>query len=418
MAGCKTNIFVYAHWAGMPLPELIGKLCVQQGKGKSVFSFEYEAGWLKQTNRFLLDPDIVLFPGPQYPYEKSNFGIFTDSMPDSWGRSLMKRGESQLAKSEGRPAVNLHDSDFLLGVADTTRMGGLRFKLDPGGPFRDDDHLQPVPPLTSIGELQRIASLVESERESKELNKWLKILLAPGSSLGGARPKANLIDHKGDLWISKFPSKNDTVDKARWEYLAYRLAKQSGISMSLSRIEKVAGPYHTFLTNRFDRVNGERIHFASAMTMTGNTEETLRDKRASYLELAEFIQSHGGSISEDLAELWRRMVFNMAISNTDDHLRNHGFIIEQGQWRLSPAFDLNPSTDKEELALNIDEHSGILDFSLAIQVAGYFRLTTNEAQTILDKVLTAVSHWEKMARQTGISRSEIELMRGAFRGSL
>jgi serine/threonine-protein kinase HipA len=415
MSTDKTNLFVYAHWRGMPEPFLIGILTVHKSKGHRSFSFEYDGRWLKGKDLFLLDPEIGLFSGPQFPVRKANFGIFLDSMPDTWGRTLMTRRAIQIAKSEGRIAVALHEIDFLLGVADRCRMGALRFKLDPEGPFLDDDTNTPVPPWASVGELQHIAGLVESDKNPKELNKWLFMLMAPGSSLGGARPKANVIDKNGNLWIAKFPSKNDTIDKAKWEFLAYKLAIAAGIRMSESRIEKVAGNYNTFFTKRFDRIKQERVHFASAMTMTGNSEETLREKRVSYLDLSMFIQDHGGNIREDLAELWRRIVFNIAVSNSDDHLRNHGFIIENGGWRLSPAYDVNPSTDKEELALNIDGISGFLDFNLALGVAEYFRLTSMEAQLILTEVLNTVRNWQKTARQIGISRSEVEIMQSAFR---
>jgi len=356
-----------------------------------------------------------MFSGPQYPAKNENFGIFVDSMPDTWGRTLMKKRASQLVKTHGKTARVLYDIDFLLGVADTCRMGALRFKLDPDGPFLDNDCHSPIPPWTSVGELQRIASLVESDKDTKELNKWLIMLMAPGSSLGGARPKANIIDKNGHLWIAKFPSRNDTIDKAKWEFLAYKLTLAAGILMSESRIEKVAGNYFTFFTKRFDRMNGERVHFASAMTITGNNETTIRDNRASYLDLSIFIQNHGGNIKEDLEQLWRRIVFNIAVSNTDDHLRNHGFIIENDVWRLSPAFDVNPSTDKEELALNIDDSSGALDFNLALSVCEYFRLDLNEARSVLDQVTAAVGTWRKTAKQLGISSSEIELMQSAFR---
>ena len=411
----KTDIFVYAQWIGMQEPGLIGILSFQKVKGRKSISFEYHESWLKGKNLFLLDPDIVFFPGPQFPGSKESFGIFLDSMPDSWGRTLMKRRAAQIAKESGIPAPVLHEKDFLLGVADTCRMGALRFKIDPDGPFLDDDRQNPVPPWTSVRELQHIAGLVESDGDSKELNKWLVMLIAPGSSLGGARPKANIIDKNGQLWIAKFPSKNDTIDKAKWEYLAYRLALSAGIKMSESRIENVAGNYCTFFTKRFDRIKTERVHFASAMAMTGNNEEILRDKRASYLDLSLFIQDHGGYVKEDLAELWRRIVFNIAVSNTDDHLRNHGFIIENGKWRLSPAFDVNPSIDKDELALNIDDTSGMLDFELAYSVIEYFRLSKEEAVSIASKVKRAVTNWGKTAKQIGIAKTEIELMRSAFR---
>lgn len=415
MSVTKTAIFVYAHWVGMPEPLLIGTLTAQIGKGRKSFSFQYDENWLKGTNVFLLDPDIQMFSGTQFPNNKENFGVFLDSMPDTWGRTLIKKRAAQVAKEDGVISQGLRDIDFLLGISDTCRMGALRFKLNQDGPFLDDDSQTPVPPWTSVGELQHIAGLVESDKQSKELNKWLKILMSPGSSLGGARPKANIVDNKGNLWIAKFPSRNDTIDKAKWEFLAYKLAITSGINMSESKIVKVAGSYHTFFTKRFDRQKVERVHFASAMTMTGNNEDTIRDNRASYLDLALFILDSSGSINEDLEQLWRRIAFNIAVSNTDDHLRNHGFLIENGVWRLSPAFDINPSVDKEELALNIDDSSGELDFNLAISVAEYFRLNKSKALAIQSEVLSVVSNWEKLAKKIKISSTEIEIMRPAFR---
>ncbi len=415
MSADKTDLFVYAHWLGMPEPVLIGVLSAHQGKGRKSFSFEYDEHWLKGKELRLLDPDIGFFSGLQFPDKKENFGVFLDSMPDTWGKNLMKRKVALQASEDGKIAPLLHDIDFLLGVSDTCRMGALRYKLDPFGPFLSDDWNSPVPPWTSVGELQRIAGLVESDKSTKNLNKWLVLLMAPGSSLGGARPKANILDKNGHPWIAKFPSRNDRIDKAKWEYLAYRLALSAGIHMAESRIEKVSGTFHTFFTKRFDRQAGERIHFASAMTLTGNNEDTIRDNPAGYLDIALFIQNHSGNPKNDLHELWKRIIFNIAISNTDDHLRNHGFIIDQGNWRLSPAFDLNPSIDKEELSLTIDETSGVLDFAIAIRVSEYFRLNKNEAEAILSTVRKSVSQWEKIAGQTGISRNEIETMRSAFR---
>jgi serine/threonine-protein kinase HipA len=410
-----TEIFVYLHWKGMPKPLLIGTLVAHQGKGRKSFSFEYDHQWLKGNSFQLFDPNIGFYTGPQFPDKKENFGIFLDSMPDTWGRTLMKRKVSIQALEEGKKPPVLYDVDFLLGVADACRMGAMRFKLDQDGPFLNNDNRLPVPPWTSVGELQHIAHMVESDKMTKQLNKWLVILMAPGSSLGGARPKANILDKNGHPWIAKFPSKNDVTDKAKWEFLAYRLAKSAGINISDSKIEKVTGTYNTFFTKRFDRYKGERIHFASAMTMTANNEDTIRDNPASYLDIALFIQNHSGNPKEDLHELWKRIVFNIALSNTDDHLRNHGFIVENNNWRLSPAFDINPSTDKEELSLNIDENSGALDFDLAMSVIEYFRLNEKEAGLILKNVRKVVNNWKMVAKQIGIQRKEMELMSGAFR---
>ncbi|MEO8146784.1 MAG: type II toxin-antitoxin system HipA family toxin, partial [Bacteroidia bacterium] len=354
MATGKTDIWVYAHWLGMTIPECIGKLTAHQGKGKKSFSFEYDERWIKNGKHFLLDPDISWHAGVQFPGAKENFGVFLDSMPDTWGRTLMKRRAAQKAKEDGKPAPNLYDIDFLLGVNDEGRMGGLRFKLDKNRPFLNDDNKYPVPLWSSIKQLQLAAALIESNKENAEVRKWLAILMAPGSSLGGARPKANIYDSNNQLWIAKFPSKNDSIDKAAWEFLAYRLALKAKVEMTESRIQKVTGKQNTFFTKRFDRVKNERLHFASAMTMTGNNETTIKDIPASYLDIAEFIQFSGSNNAADLHQLWRRIVFNIAVSNTDDHLRNHGFLLIKKGWKLSPAYDINPSTDKDGLALNID----------------------------------------------------------------
>lgn len=415
MALNKTDIYVYADWIGMEEPKLIGVLSAQQAKSKKAFSFEYDALWLKTGQKFLLDPDISLFSGSQYPNQKENFGIFLDSMPDTWGRTLMKRKAVQLAKENNVKTPTLYDIDFLLGVYDESRMGALRFKIDPNGDFLDNNKIASTPPWSSIRELQNAAENIEDDKDNDEIRKWLSILIAPGSSLGGARPKANILDTDKSLWIAKFPSKSDTIDKAAWEYLAYELAIQAGIDMAPCRIEKIMGNYNTFFTKRFDRENGERIHFASAMTMTGNNEETIKDNHPSYLEIAEFISNYGVSIEKNLHQLWRRIVFNISISNTDDHLRNHGFILTNEGWILSPAYDLNPSIDKDGLSLNIDMYNNDLDFELAKSVGEYFRLNEKQMNTIINEVSSVVSKWKEIANKIGISRSEQQLMEKAFK---
>lgn len=414
MSQSKTEIYVYAHWQEMQEPKLIGVLSAQQAKGKKAFSFEYDRNWLKTEQKFLLDPDIQLYGGPQYPNQKENFGIFLDSMPDTWGRTLMKRREAQLARERNEKSKTLYDIDFLLGVYDESRMGALRFKTDPNGDFLDNNKNTSTPPWSSIRELQNAAANFENDKDNEEVNKWLSVLMAPGSSLGGARPKANILDNDKCLWIAKFPSKTDTVDKAAWEFLAYKLATNVGINMAPCRIEKIMGKHNTFFTKRFDRENGERIHFASAMTMTGNNEDTIRDNPASYLDIAEFISNQGANVEENLHQLWRRIVFNIAISNTDDHLRNHGFILTKEGWILSPAYDLNPSIDKDGLALNIDMDNNALDFELAKSVGEYFRLNKNQMDVIIKEVLKSTSNWVTIAKEVGISRAEQELMEKAF----
>lgn len=415
MSTNKTDIWVYAHWLGMKTPKMVGILSAHQAKGKKAFSFEYARDWVQSKEQLLLDPDIGWFSGPQFPNGKENFGVFLDSMPDRWGRTLMKRRAAQLAKETGKPTPTLYDIDFLLGVQDESRMGALRFKTDPDGPFLSDATQYPIPPISSIRELQQAAQIIESDTENKEIKKWLAILVAPGSSLGGARPKANVRNEQGHAWIAKFPSQHDEVDKGAWEFLLYKLALGAGIVMAESRMMKVNGKYHTFLTKRFDRMQGERIHFASAMTMTGNNEETLKTYTPSYLDLAEFIRFSGANITADLQQLWRRIVFHIAVSNADDHLRNHGFLLSSNGWSLSPAYDLNPSTDKDGLALNIDMDNNALDFELAISVGQYFQLTLPEMKVILEQVKSVVSNWRKVATQIGIAKPEQNLMEAAFR---
>lgn len=410
----KTDIYVYAHWEDFEIPQLMGVLSAHQAKGRKAFSFSYDKQWLKLDQQHLIDPDLQLYTGQQFSNNKENFGVFLDSMPDTWGRTLMKRREALLAKISGEKAKTLYDIDYLLGVYDETRMGAIRFKLDPDGEFLDNDSEKSTPPWSTIQKLQQAVIHYENDTDMEAMNKWLQVLVAPGSSLGGARPKANIIDEHKHLWIAKFPSKNDTIDKALWEYLAYQLALNAGIEMAECKIEKLGGLYHTFFTKRFDRKGTKRIHFASAMTMTGNTEETIKNQPASYLDLVEFIQNYGCNIEKNLSQLWRRIVFNIAISNTDDHLRNHGFILTKEGWILSPAYDLNPSIDKDGLALNINMDDNSLDFEVAKSIGEYFRLTKSEMDQIIQQVTDSVKKWKEIATEIGISRAEQDLMSSAF----
>jgi len=418
MAGGKFDIYVYADWKGLGDPVQIGILSAHFAKAKKAFSFEYTREWLDKGLYQLLDPDIGFYSGTQYPTDKENFGIFLDSMPDTWGKTLMKRREAQDARADERKAKTLYEIDYLLGVYDESRMGALRFKTDPDGPFLDNDDQNPTPPWSSLGDLQEAVRHLENDSESETIRKWIAVLIAPGSSLGGARPKANILGKDNDLWIAKFPSKTDTVDKAAWEFLTYKLAIACGIEMAESKIEQISGVFHTFLTKRFDREDGNRIHFASAMTMTWNTEDSLKTKSPSYLDIVDVIINYGTDVEENLHQLWRRIVFNIAVSNTDDHLRNHGFILSEKGWRLSPAYDLNPSIEKNGLALNIDMDDNSLSFELAKSVGAFFRLSENEMDIIIEEVLIVVKDWKAIAKQIGISNKEQVIMEAAFRTAL
>lgn len=419
----RTNditIWLYAHWQGMQQPLPVGTLSVTRSRGKEIFSFEYDNQWLKTNHGIQLDPNLQLFSGRQYlADDKPNFGLFLDSSPDRWGRVLMKRKESILARQQERKPNTLLESDFLLGVLDANRMGALRFKTLLDGDFMNNEHQMAAPPFTSLRDLE-FASLQLEEDNSKVSDnttlQWLNVLMAPGSSLGGARPKASVTDTNGMLWMAKFASKNDERDIGAWEMVAHDLAVSSGINMAPAMLKKLNNRHHTFLNQRFDRtLKHERIHFASAMTLLGYNDGADFHAGASYLELAEFIMRNGANVKADLAELWRRMVFNISITNTDDHLRNHGFLLTPRGWTLSPAFDINPVPDGAGLTLNIFEDDNSLNVLLALSVAEYFRLTNKEAQQIVKKVQQHVSKWKEVAGSYKISKREQEMMAAAFK---
>jgi len=418
----KRTVFVYADWEGLKGPVLMGTLSAAHLRGKEIFSFEYDNDWLKSKYVQILDPDLQFYGGLQYLQDeaKNNFGIFLDSSPDRWGRILMRRREAALARHEQRTPRNLYETDYLLGVYDENRMGGIRFKLDQKGSFLNDNKEIASPPWTSIRELEQISLRLEDDDviNDPDYLKWLNMLVVPGSSLGGARPKASVLDNNGSLWIAKFPSKNDHSDIGGWEMVTYELAISAGVNMIESQAKKFSSKNHTFLTKRFDRTeNGNRIHFASAMTLLGHIDGEDSAEGLSYLELAEFVTVNGVKVNEDLEQLWRRIVFSICVSNTDDHLRNHGFILTPQGWVLSPAYDINPVETGNGLKLNITENDNALDLNLAIEVCIYFRLVPKRAEEIIEEVKTSVKNWRKIASKYGISNAEQELKSRAFQQS-
>lgn len=407
------EIYVYADWVEIDGPLLIGILHTDYIRGAEHFSFSYSKVWLKSVPSHPIDLDLHLYPGRQHSANKYNFRVFLDSCPDRWGRLLMQRREAVIARQEGRSVRILRESDYLLGVHDSFRMGGLRFKQSPEGNFLDDRRNLLAPPITSLPELAHAALMLgkaDNNIDNPEYLRWLNMLISPGSSLGGARPKAVVLDNSC-LWIAKFPSMNDEVDVAAWEYVAYKLAVDAGISMAESRLAKLKGPHHTFLTRRFDRSTKGRRHFTSAMTQLGFYDG---QSGASYIDIAEHLVKNGSSTKKDLAELWRRIIFNIAISNTDDHLRNHGFIYHSNGWILSPAYDLNPTVGTLGLHLNISDTDNSLNYDLAMEVREYFRLNRATALQIKSQVLNSVARWAVIAEQTGISHAERQLMEPAF----
>ncbi|MCU0430179.1 MAG: HipA domain-containing protein [Cytophagaceae bacterium] len=415
----QREILIYAHWMDFKQPALMGTLRATLSRGKEIFSFEYDKDWLTNKQAQVLDPDLQLFSGQQYlSDDKSNFGIFLDSSPDRWGRLLMRRKEAALARKEKRNSKDLHESDYLLGVFDGHRMGGLRFKETIEGAFLSDNRELASPPWTSLRELEHASLQLEREDivDDPDYLKWLNMLIAPGSSLGGARPKASVLDTKGHLWIAKFPSRNDNKDIGAWEMVVQELAVNANIKMAEAQVQTYNSAQHTFLTKRFDRTpNGDRIHFASAMTMLGYNDGTDHHDGVSYLELAEFILRNSAEVEKDLEQLWRRIVFSICVTNTDDHLRNHGFLLTKDGWRLSPAYDINPVETGTGLKLNISEDDNSLDIELAIEVAKHFRLTNTKAKEIVEEVISSVTNWKKIATKYRISRTEQELMSKAFR---
>lgn len=418
MAANEKNIYVYDDFS-FEKPELIGTLYVNVIKGSESYSFAYDAQWLKKTNLSVyLDPELMPYAGRQYPSGKSIFGLFADSSPDRWGRVLMNKRERILAEKEGGKPAKLYDSDYLLGVYDETRMGGLRFKSKPDGAFLSDDKTTAAPPWATLRSLEEASRNFEND-ETGLAEKWLQQLIKPGSSLGGARPKATVVGPKNQLWIAKFPSKNDENDTGAWEMVAHDLAGLCGLTVPEAKLEKFSALGSTYLVKRFDRIGNKRVHFASAMTLLGKTDGASAADGSSYLDIAAFIKANGAKPKADLIELWKRIVFNMAITNTDDHLRNHAFILTPTGWVLSPLFDVNPVPYGDELSLNVNEDDNRIDIELAVQTAVLFGIGKSDAQAYAAQLLETVrENWDKIAAKYGLSRREIEEMKPAFSACL
>jgi serine/threonine-protein kinase HipA len=398
-------------------PVLMGTLHCQSSGAGEIFSFEYDPSWLERPEVFAFDPDLALAAGHQYPApNRANFGIFLDSSPDRWGRLLMQRRENVLARGEKRRPRALTEWDFLLGVHDETRLGALRFRAAADQAFIDSDKHLAAPPITSLRELQAASLQFEQhidDEEHPDYRKWLTQLFAPGSSLGGARPKASVRDEAGILCMAKFPSRQDTRDVGGWELVTHRLAVSAGIVVPEARpLRFPESPYTTFLVKRFDRsAKGGRLAFVSAMTLTQRADG---EAGASYLELVDLLQSRGANTPADCEQLFRRVVFNILVHNTDDHLRNHGFFIDEQGLRLSPAYDMNPSVERRELTLAINEVETACDVSIAMDSSKDYGLTPQQASAVREQVQAAVSEWQQEANRLHIPEAEQSLMAVAF----
>jgi len=410
-------IEVFADWEGLKTPTFMGHLFATPNRGKEIFSFEYDREWLSRGIGQELDPEMGLYSGPQYPAAtRPNFGVFLDSCPDRWGRVLMRRREAQMAREEGREEHRLLESDYLLGVHDGHRMGALRFRID--GRFLDDNDALAAPPWASLRALEHASLQLERDDASSDpdYGRWLRMLIAPGSSLGGARPKAGVLDEKDRLWIAKFPSRRDTDNVGAWEAVVHELAQRAGVAVPEVQLRRFGAKHHTYLSRRFDRTEaGGRLHFASAMTLLERADGADADEGVSYMELVGLLARLGSHTAEDFEELWRRIVFFICVSNTDDHLRNHGFMLSPKGWALAPAYDVNPDPLGEGLKLNISESDNAQDLDLAMDVAPYFRLKPKRASEVMAKVIAAARTWREVALSRGLSPDEQERMKRAFR---
>ncbi|HLK66919.1 MAG TPA: HipA domain-containing protein [Bryobacteraceae bacterium] len=403
------EVLVYADLQGSP--HLVGRLWARLRKDRESATFEYDQGWLTHPERFSLEPALRLGPGPFHStFDKPLFGSIGDSAPDRWGRVLMRRAERRRAEREGRSPRTVREIDYLLLVDDEARQGALRFAEREGGPFLSDQAPTKIPPLI---ELPRLLSASEHVIEDKDTEEDLKLLLAPGSSLGGARPKASVRDRDGHLAIAKFPSKGDEVNTVVWEAVALTLAGNAGIPVPAWRLESIVEK-PVLLLRRFDRESGTRVPFLSAMSMLDAKDNESR----SYLEFVDVLRQHGAAPKQDIQALWRRIVFSILISNTDDHLRNHGFLwAGPGGWRLSPAYDLNPvPTDIKPRVLTtaIDLEDATASLNLALEVAGYFELAASQARQVAAEVGHAVGGWRRAAKKLGLTPNETDRMASAF----
>lgn len=404
------TLYIYADFDWLEKPELIGRLTYERLRGNGTYGFSFDNDWLKNHSDILISEEVGNFSGFQYSQEEHVFGFVSDTLPDRWGRRLLERKEQAEAIEEKRPKRTLYSYDYLVGIDDFLRMGALRLKKDPDGEFLNSDSRLIVPPLTSIKELTIAAQEYEKSAEANELpeEKWIRQLVHPGTSLGGARPKANVVDEKEHLWIAKFPSRKDVYDMALWERLCHMLAKEAGVNVAETNLIPAGNDgYHALLSKRFDRTDdGKRIHFASAMTMTGFTDGDNHETGHGYLDIVDFIIKGCCDVDENLSELYRRVAFNICVGNSDDHFRNHGFLLTKKGWTLSPAYDLNP-TDSMTQSLLIDNDSNESSLKRLLSACDDYYISSEAAEQIISEVTTAIGRWETIAKNLHISNEEM-----------
>ena len=411
------KLYVYADFDWLKDIELVGELGYESLRGSDSYSFRFADSWMKKYNAINLSEDINNYPGIQYTQpNKDIFGCFADALPDRWGRTLLLRREQILAQDENRPIRRLSSFDFLTGIDDFSRMGGFRFKETPDGEFMNADNSLRIPPLTDLRELIAASKEIEKSEDVNELpeKRWIAQLVQPGSSLGGARPKANVVDTDRSICVAKFPSLKDDYDVGLWEHFCHLLAKNAGINAAETKVIATNDKHHTLLSRRFDRTDaGERIHFASAMTLLGLNDGDNATTGHGYVDIVDFILSGCTDVDANLRELFRRVAFNICVGNSDDHFRNHGFLLTAKGWVLSPAYDMNPTLNEHQ-SLLINGKTNMSNLSILLDSCDEYMLTHAVAQEIIDKVVAAVKDWRALANRLGITKREMTLFEGVF----
>lgn len=415
------TLYVYADFAWLDEPMLVGELGYESLRGSDSYSFKYDNDWLRQYGSLYLSADINNYPGQQYTQpDRDIFGCFNDALPDRWGRLLLNRREQILATEEKRPVRKLSSFDYLIGIDDYSRMGGFRFKEKQDGEYINCEKSLRIPPLTDIRALVAASMEIEKSEELNQLpeKKWLLQLVHPGTSLGGARPKAGVINDEGRLCVAKFPSRNDDYDVGLWEHLSHLLAKEAGVEAAETSVIETGKKYHALLSKRFDRtVEGRRKHFASAMTLLGLTDGCDAKSGNGYLDIVDFILQNCCDVEQNLRQLYRRVAFNIAIGNSDDHFRNHGFLLTPRGWTLSPAYDMNPTLNEYQ-ALLINSTTNHANLQVLLDSSEEYMIGKDEAVYIIEEVKAGVKYWKSIATRLGIAKREMDVFEQVFQRSL
>ncbi len=410
------RLYVYADFDWLDEAELMGELTCDTVRGNETYGFSFAREWLAQHGDVFFGEDLRNYPGVQYTSpEKDIFSCFSDALPDRWGRTLLNRREQIVASEEKRPVRRLNSFDYLVGIDDESRMGGFRFSEIPGGKYINFDASLRVPPLANVCELMQAAHEIEASEELHVLpsKRWLMQLLRPGTSLGGARPKATVKDDDGNLAVAKFPSRKDDYDVALWEHFCHVMGRKAGINVADTHVVS-GGRYNILLSKRFDRTGaGRRKHFASALTLLGLNDGDNASTGCGYTDIVDFIVRCGCDVKNNLEELYRRVAFNIMVGNSDDHFRNHGFILTQKGWELSPAYDINP-TLYEEHSLLINRETNKSDLDILLKSAGEYMLSADVAARIIAEVKTSMKTWRGEAAKLKLSRRDADMFAPRF----